>query len=91
MILHVSCLQVLWKYSGEIQPLKLLARDTTSIGQNITTKAIGKMEHEVTSINIKYVNCDLMKVLQCEITFHIKRLLNLTLPFYFVRHVIMLT
>lgn len=32
--------QVLWKYSGEIQPLKFLARDTVSIGQHISTKAI---------------------------------------------------
>lgn len=40
-------LKVLWKYSGEIQPLKLMARDTISIGKNISTKAIGKMEREV--------------------------------------------
>lgn len=40
-------LQLLWKYSGEIQPLKLLGRDTKSIGQNLSTKAIGRMEREV--------------------------------------------
>lgn len=45
--------QVLWKYSGEIQPLKFLARDTVSIGQHISTKAIGRMEREVYFI-VKY-------------------------------------
>lgn len=48
MINVTTCsFQVLWKYSGEIQPLKLMARDAVSIGQNISTKAIGKMEREV--------------------------------------------
>ncbi|XP_041969290.1 annulin-like isoform X2 [Aricia agestis] len=51
---QVNADKVLWKYSGEIQPLKLLARDTTSIGQNISTKAIGKMEREDITHLYKY-------------------------------------
>ncbi|KAG7311372.1 hypothetical protein JYU34_002411 [Plutella xylostella] len=51
---QVNADKVLWKYSGEIQPLKLLARDTTSIGKNISTKAIGKMEREDITNIYKY-------------------------------------
>lgn len=51
---QVNADRILWKYSGEIQPLKLLARDTTSIGQNISTKAIGKMEREDITDTYKY-------------------------------------
>lgn len=51
---QVNADKVLWKYSGEIQPLKLLARDTTSIGQDISTKAIGKMENEDITNTYKY-------------------------------------
>ncbi|KPJ06440.1 Annulin [Papilio machaon] len=46
--------RVLWKYSGEIQPLKLMARDTTSIGQYISTKAVGTMEREDITDTYKY-------------------------------------
>ncbi|XP_037297754.1 annulin isoform X2 [Manduca sexta] len=51
---QVNADKVLWKYSGEIQPLKLLARDTTSIGKNISTKAIGSMEREDITNTYKY-------------------------------------
>ncbi|XP_063376431.1 annulin isoform X1 [Cydia fagiglandana] len=51
---QVNADKVLWKYSGEIQPLKLLARDTTSVGQNISTKAIGKMEREDITDSYKF-------------------------------------
>ncbi|XP_050670061.1 annulin isoform X2 [Leptidea sinapis] len=51
---QVNADKVLWKYSGEIQPLKLIARDTTSIGQNISTKSIGKMEREDITDLYKY-------------------------------------
>ncbi|OWR44550.1 putative annulin [Danaus plexippus plexippus] len=51
---QVNADKVLWKYSGEIQPLKLLARDTISIGQNISTKAIGRMEREDITNLYKY-------------------------------------
>ncbi|XP_068621101.1 annulin-like isoform X2 [Battus philenor] len=51
---QVNADKVLWKYSGEIQPLKLMARDTTSIGQNISTKAIGTMEREDITDLYKY-------------------------------------
>lgn len=51
--------KVLWKYSGEIQPLKLMARDTTSIGQYISTKAIGTMEREVSN-HLFYFTTDLL-------------------------------
>ncbi|XP_039763506.1 annulin-like isoform X1 [Pararge aegeria] len=51
---QVNADKVLWKYSGEIQPLKLLARDTVSIGQNISTKAIGRMEREDITNLYKY-------------------------------------
>ncbi|XP_047544749.1 annulin-like isoform X1 [Vanessa atalanta] len=51
---QVNADKVLWKYSGEIQPLKLLARDTVSIGQNISTKAIGRMEREDITDLYKY-------------------------------------
>lgn len=51
---QVNADKILWKYSGEIQPLKLMARDTTSIGQNISTKAIGRMEREDITDTYKY-------------------------------------
>uniref|UniRef100_A0A2A4JKA1 protein-glutamine gamma-glutamyltransferase n=1 Tax=Heliothis virescens TaxID=7102 RepID=A0A2A4JKA1_HELVI len=51
---EVNADKVLWKYSGEIQPLKLMARDTVSIGQNISTKAISKMEREDITDTYKY-------------------------------------
>ncbi|XP_013182952.2 annulin isoform X1 [Amyelois transitella] len=51
---QVNADKILWKYSGEIQPLKLLARDTTSIGQNISTKSIGKMDREDITSLYKY-------------------------------------
>ncbi|XP_034826391.1 annulin-like isoform X2 [Maniola hyperantus] len=51
---QVNADKVLWKYFGEIQPLKLLARDTVSIGQNISTKAIGRMEREDITSLYKY-------------------------------------
>ncbi|XP_072936841.1 annulin-like isoform X2 [Epargyreus clarus] len=51
---QVNADKVLWKYSGEIQPLKLMARDTTSIGQNLSTKAIAKMERDDVTHLYKY-------------------------------------
>ncbi|CAB3230840.1 unnamed protein product [Arctia plantaginis] len=51
---QVNADKVLWKYSGEIQPLKLMARDSVSIGQNISTKAVGKMEREDLTLIYKY-------------------------------------
>ncbi|CAG4998459.1 unnamed protein product [Parnassius apollo] len=51
---QVNADKVLWKYFGEIQPLKLLGRDTTSIGQNISTKALGTMEREDITSLYKY-------------------------------------
>ncbi|XP_045490802.1 annulin isoform X1 [Colias croceus] len=51
---EVNADQVLWKFSGEIQPLKFMDRDTTYIGQQICTKAIGKMEREDITDSYKY-------------------------------------
>ncbi|RVE54165.1 hypothetical protein evm_001288 [Chilo suppressalis] len=51
---QVNADKILWKYSGEIQPLKLIKRDTISIGQKISTKAIGKMEREDITDKYKY-------------------------------------
>ncbi|KAI5632166.1 transglutaminase family domain-containing protein [Phthorimaea operculella] len=51
---QVNADKILWKYSGEIQPLKLVARDTKSIGQMISTKTIGKIEREDITGNYKY-------------------------------------
>ncbi|KAL4712854.1 hypothetical protein ACJJTC_011924 [Scirpophaga incertulas] len=51
---QVNADKILWKYSGEIQPLKLMKRDTVSIGQKISTKAIGKMEREDITDIYKY-------------------------------------
>ncbi|XP_026726770.1 annulin-like [Trichoplusia ni] len=43
-----------WKYSGDGHPLKLLYRDTSSVGQNISTKAMGKIEREDITATYKY-------------------------------------
>ncbi|CAH0748849.1 unnamed protein product [Diatraea saccharalis] len=51
---QVNADKILWKYSGEIQPLKLIKRDTVSIGQKISTKAIGRMEREDITDLYKY-------------------------------------
>ncbi|XP_052759591.1 annulin isoform X1 [Galleria mellonella] len=51
---EVNADKVLWKYSGEIQPLKLLKRDTVTIGQFISTKAIGSMDREDITNLYKY-------------------------------------
>ncbi|XP_075992470.1 annulin-like isoform X2 [Anticarsia gemmatalis] len=51
---QVNADKVMWKYSGEIQPLKMMARDSVSIGQFISTKAIGKMEREDITSAYKY-------------------------------------
>ncbi|XP_028170220.1 annulin-like isoform X2 [Ostrinia furnacalis] len=51
---QVNADKLLWLYTGEIQPLKLLGRDTRSIGQNLSTKAIGRMEREDITNLYKY-------------------------------------
>lgn len=51
---QVNADKVLWMYSGEIQPLKLIGRDTMSIGQSISTKSIGKMDREDITNIYKY-------------------------------------
>ncbi|XP_049869719.1 annulin isoform X2 [Pectinophora gossypiella] len=51
---QVNADKVLWKFTGVIQPLKLLGRDTTSIGRMISTKTIGRMEREDITDLYKY-------------------------------------
>ncbi|XP_050560187.1 annulin isoform X3 [Spodoptera frugiperda] len=51
---EVNADKILWKYSGEIQPLKFIKVDTEYVGQNISTKAVGKMEREDITSTYKY-------------------------------------
>lgn len=51
---EVNADKVYWRYNGETQPLKLLRKDTVTVGQFISTKAVGKWEREDITRNYKY-------------------------------------
>ncbi|XP_014217646.1 annulin [Copidosoma floridanum] len=51
---EVNADKVFWRYNGPSQPLKLVRKDTDSIGQKISTKAVGKWEREDITDSYKY-------------------------------------
>ncbi|KAJ8680712.1 hypothetical protein QAD02_016499 [Eretmocerus hayati] len=51
---EVNADKVFWRYNGPSQPLKLVRKDIYGIGQNISTKAIGRWEREDITHSYKY-------------------------------------
>ncbi|XP_011505871.1 PREDICTED: annulin isoform X2 [Ceratosolen solmsi marchali] len=51
---EVNADKVFWRYNGPSQPLKLVAKDTDGVGQNISTKAVGSWEREDITHMYKY-------------------------------------
>ncbi|XP_043465053.1 annulin-like isoform X2 [Leptopilina heterotoma] len=51
---EVNADTVYWRYNGPSQPVKLVSRNINSIGQFISTKAVGKWEREDITDNYKH-------------------------------------
>ncbi|XP_049802797.1 annulin isoform X1 [Schistocerca nitens] len=51
---EVNADKVFWHYSGPTQPLKLIRKDMLGIGQNISTKAVGRFQREDITNTYKY-------------------------------------
>lgn len=51
---EVNADKLFWLYSGPLQPLKLLRKDTLAIGQLISTKAIGLWDREDITASYKF-------------------------------------
>ncbi|KAI1284879.1 Annulin [Halotydeus destructor] len=51
---EVNADEIYWLHQGDRQPLKLLKHKTTTIGKNISTKAIGSSEREDVTDNYKH-------------------------------------
>lgn len=51
---EINADRLYWMHNGPDKPMKLLNKDTTSIGQFISTKAVGKWEREDVTLEYKF-------------------------------------